>query len=71
MNKSFKEMLEERRIQGRVEGTTRTTANTTSYPVRAVRIDLSDRETAARLVRNSARRVVLQHKDEIEALAHK
>lgn len=43
-----------------------------SYSVRPVKIDLNeDPEASARLVRAAARRVIKQHKDEIEALAYK
>ena len=40
--------------------------------VRPVKIDLSeDRAAATRVVRTAARRVINQHRDEIEALAYK
>lgn len=48
------------------------TAKQSAEPVRPVNINLSeDPEASARLIRASLRRVIKQHRDEIEALAYK
>ena len=65
MRKSFREMIEEERKFS----TAKTSARRVT--VRPAQIDMSDREVAQRLVTHAARRVIRQHKEEIQALAYK
>lgn len=50
---------------------TNSDANLNTINTQVVSIDFQDNEATRRMVMHSAKRVIRQHKDEIEALAYK